>query len=355
MTMIYTGTSISFHANGQFHQAHSSHPSFQRIVELCKEGNFGNAAALVDIKKVVVDSLKGTKAELRNDNVYYEGQLVNSLLARRIISMVKQGFNATPLLLFLENLMDNPSKRAVDELYGFLEASQLPITEDGHFLAYKSIRDNYTDHHTGTMDNSVGTIVQMPRNQVDEDKDRTCSYGLHFAAHEYAKGFGGGRMVVLKINPADVVAIPSDYNNQKGRACKYLILEEVERSDSKLTGASFVNTGKGKDTTVTFGKPKYVPQADNYDDRELWKSSVGLLVFQGKAEEFPVNRDAPYILERKSDRKEYRGEFYFRAYDEKNGNLIFARRGADGEWERYVTISDVTDWYIQHDVETLDN
>ena len=244
MTMIYTGTTISFMHNSKFQQVHASHPKFQEIVTLCKDGDFGTAASLVDLKSVVSKALAGSAAELRDDNVYYKGKIVRSVLAQRIISMAREGFEAAPLLLFLENLMLNPSNRAVEELYGFLEASSLPITDDGCFLAYKSVRQDYMDHYSGTMDNSVGSVVSMERNKVDEDKDRTCSYGLHFAAHEYASGFGSsGRMVVLKINPRDVVAIPSDYANQKGRCASYEVIEEVERSDTKLVNTPFVNTG----------------------------------------------------------------------------------------------------------------
>jgi hypothetical protein len=32
--------------------------------------------------------------------------------------------------------------------------------------------------------------------------------------------------MVVKINPADVVAIPADYNNAKARACKYEVVAE---------------------------------------------------------------------------------------------------------------------------------
>jgi hypothetical protein len=344
---IYTGTTISFQSGGKFHTAHNSHPAFQQIVELTKAGKLEEATRIIDLKTVITQALDGSKAELKDSEVYYDGQLVKSSLSRRIITMAKEGFDAKPLLAFLENLMENPSKRAVDELYDFLEASKLPITEDGHFLAYKSVRQDFTDHHTGTMDNSVGAVVEMPRNAVDEDKDRTCSAGLHFAAHNYAKGFGrGGRMVVLKINPRDVVAIPSDYNNEKGRACRYEILEEVKRNDKKLVDAGFVATGKKN--TVTFEEPKYVPQIGNHFDVRVWhKEGFGLHTFIATAKDFPVDRDKPYILERKSNNKCYRGEFYFLEYQEKHDNLVFARRGHDGEWEKYVTISDVNDWYIQ--------
>jgi hypothetical protein len=156
--------------------------------------------------------------------------------------MLQDGFPIEPLVNFMENLMTNPSKRAVTELYGFLEKNSLPITPDGYFLAYKKVRQNYFDCHTGTMDNSVGKVVEMERNEVNDNKDQTCSTGLHFCSQEYLPHFGGGdsRVVIVKINPRDVVSIPSDYNNAKGRACRYEVIGEV---------------GVNPDDKVEFDKP----------------------------------------------------------------------------------------------------
>jgi hypothetical protein len=127
----------------------------------------------------------------------------------------------------MENMMTNPSFRAVNELYGFLEKNNLPITPDGHFLAYKRVRENYTDCHTGKMDNSVGKVVEMERNKVDDNQNNTCSSGLHFCSENYLRSFGGERTVIVKINPRDVVSIPTDYDNSKGRACRYEVIGEV--------------------------------------------------------------------------------------------------------------------------------
>lgn len=142
--------------------------------------------------------------------------------------MYKEGFDIDPLVAFLHNLYENPSNNAINELYGFLEAGNLPITSDGHFLAYKKVNDNYTDCHTGKIDNSVGQVVEMPRNEVDDNRENTCSHGLHFCSLDYLKHFHGARIVILKINPKDVVSIPSGYWNTKGRCCRYVVVGEVE-------------------------------------------------------------------------------------------------------------------------------
>src|SRR5690606_5095532 len=104
-----------------------------------------------------------------------------------------------------------------------------------HFLAYKRVRDNYLDWHSATFDNSVGKVVEMPggRYHVDSNRHNVCSYGLHFCSKDYLGNFwrGAGRIVVVKINPADVVSIPIDYNFTKGRTWRYEVVGEINTDD----------------------------------------------------------------------------------------------------------------------------
>lgn len=187
----------------------------------------------------VKESIKNTvtsNVAVEDGVVYYDGSPLHGTLTDRMLQMFNQGFDITPLANFLDNLMDNPSYRAVNELYDFLEASNLPITADGHLIAYKRVRSDYTDLFSGEFDNSVGAVCEMTRNMVDEDKNRTCSHGLHFCGREYLSFYGtqaGNRTMVVKINPADVVAIPSDHNNMKGRTCRYEVVDELTHSDEK--------------------------------------------------------------------------------------------------------------------------
>jgi len=191
----------------------------------------------VDITRAIANYVsKNNDIEVKDGDVYFEGRPFANALTDRLISMLEEGFPVDFLCNFITNLKKNPSKRAVDELYGFLEKNKLPITPDGHFLAYKRVRDNYSDIHSGTFDNSVGEVCSMPRNEVNEDKDQTCSTGLHFCSLEYLPHFGGwdsgNRVVILKINPADVVSIPSDYNNAKGRTCRYEVVDEHDKENA---------------------------------------------------------------------------------------------------------------------------
>lgn len=205
-----------------------SHPNYDRVIEAVKSDDWEAIPELVNIAKSLVKYC-GDKIAVDVDNgvVTYNNDELHNSLNDRIIRMMKEGFSIDPLVNFLDNLMSNPSKRAVDELYTFLEYGKMPITEDGCFLAYKRVREDYKSVHDSKTDNSIGTIVSMPRNAVDDRSDNTCSSGLHFCSHSYLSSFSGAKVVVLKINPADVVSIPTDYQNTKGRACAYEVVGEL--------------------------------------------------------------------------------------------------------------------------------
>jgi hypothetical protein len=238
---------ISF-ANGETTTVYPTNPRYNEIIEALNAKQFEKARKLaVPVAAVKAKIEKVTKrgvknVELKAGVVYYNDKPIHNTLTDRIVAMANEGFDIEPMCNFLSNLQQNPSFRAVNELYGFLEKGKLPITEDGHFLSYKRVRNNYTDCYTGTMSNAIGTVVEMERNQVNEDPKQTCSAGLHFCSREYLQHFGndsGNRTVILKINPADVVAIPADYNDTKGRTCRYEVIGELEHKNEKPLEGSF--------------------------------------------------------------------------------------------------------------------
>jgi hypothetical protein len=224
------GKNIVIVIGSNTHTISSSHIAYDKIKEAIKASDWDSVKDLVEPAKVVVNYGQGN-VSVQGDKLYWKDKEFHNCLANKFVEMYQEGFPVEPMVNFMENLMQNPSKRAVDELYGFLEKGNLPITADGCFLAYKKIRNDYKDIHSGTMDNSVGTVVEMERNEVDDDKDRTCSTGLHFCSKDYLQHFGGrdSRTVILKINPRDVVSIPADYHATKGRACRYEVIEEINK------------------------------------------------------------------------------------------------------------------------------
>jgi hypothetical protein len=173
---------------------------------------------------------------------------------------------------FLDNLMANPSMTSRKELYLFLEAADLPITQDGCFLAYKAVRHDFLDKHSGTFSNKPGVTFSMPRAEVDDNRDVTCSYGFHAAAYEYARGFlgsTGDKMVAVKINPADVVSVPSDYNNQKLRTCKYTVMFEIPDAFDVFKDRAFFDTSRGPVATFDEADNSYTVDSLFDEDEEV--------------------------------------------------------------------------------------
>jgi len=209
--------------------------------------------------------------EIKGGQMYYQSEPVAGVLGERMMQMVDEGFDLTPMAAFLRNLMENPSKRVVDHLYGFLEYGKNAITDDGCFLAYKAVSADYKDIYTGTFDNSVGQIVKMPRNRVNEDPNQTCSAGLHVCSFEYldsAYARDSGHVMICKINPAHVVAVPTDYNNTKMRVCEYEVVgEHADYYESKndTLSATSVATNSSANFRVEIDYGSGYVQEDSFE------------------------------------------------------------------------------------------
>ncbi len=232
---IRSSVNVTVYLDGRPNVVSAGTAQYDLVIKALDAGDEQGVRDAINVRQAVVNLSQG-KITLDGTTLQYDGRPLHGALVNRILGVVKAAGNAGPLLLFLENLMENPSKRAVDELYKFMEKNDLPVTSDGHFLAYKKVRSDYKSIHDGKTDNSIGTSPSVPRNTVDEDKSRTCSSGLHFCSRSYLPHFGGGegnRIVVVKINPRDVVAIPDDYNQAKGRACTYQIVGELNTSGGR--------------------------------------------------------------------------------------------------------------------------
>ena len=224
---IITNNSITVVFDGISHTLNDGHLNYTAIRKAIIDRQFDKIPALVDIPKAINRYSYGN-IKIENGAIKYAGQPVHNYICDKIFSFMKEGLPFEPLVAFLDKLMKNPSKRAVNELYSFLEHKAMPITPNGNFLAYKSVDSNWRDHHTGTFDNSIGNTLEMNRNAVCDDTDIGCSFGFHAGSLEYARSFGGGaiRLLIVEIDPSDVVSIPKDSNCQKLRTCKYKVTAE---------------------------------------------------------------------------------------------------------------------------------
>lgn len=239
---LITDTSITVSVHGLPHTVRKDEPTFNDLREAIRESRWDDVMSLFSTT-IAITTFTDGDIVIADEEITYKGHPVHGIVVNKILDLMYEGFDVAPLTRFLARVQNNPSITARQELYGFCEANGFMIDEGGYLIAYKSVRADYTDKRTGTMNNAVGAVVSMDRADCDDDRDRTCSTGLHFAAYKYARGFGGStdRLMVLRVDPADVVAIPSDYENEKGRACRYTIIDELEDREALESQTVFTN------------------------------------------------------------------------------------------------------------------
>lgn len=215
----------------------NDHKDFDDILALLKSGDHAQAELRLDRAMHVRAAVANTSFNIQGNVVSYDGRQLPAVMAQYIIRLNTEGFDLAPLEKFTANLFANPSYRATQECFKFLEANEMPITEDGCFIAYRSVTLDFKDHRTGQWDNSIGAICEEDRNLVDEDPNNTCSKGLHVCALGYihgpnSHGYGGSRShwVIVKVNPRDVVAVPHDYKNTKMRVCRFEVVGQLDKS-----------------------------------------------------------------------------------------------------------------------------
>ena len=204
---------------------------YERIKEMHQNGDqdYSEFFAELKLKEVSFTTEHGVKVS--KEGIYLNNLHLQDQLADWIVENIDSISPDSSYIRFLDNLAQNPDQRMQEQLYGFLKHTDVKINEDGMVLAYKAVSHNFKDIHSNTFDNSVGAVVEMPRDEVDDDPENTCSRGLHVAAASYIPQYGckeyQHRVVQVLINPKDFVSIPVDYNFAKARVCRYTVAREV--------------------------------------------------------------------------------------------------------------------------------
>lgn len=300
---LLTSEGLSVFVGGQPYVIAREHPNFAAVKAALKEKRYDEIPVLADIPTTIQASFeKGSPEdfEFRDGTVFLDGEPFSPLVSEKVFRMMEEDLDYAPLLHFLRKVRENPSNSAQEELLLFCEANGFLIYSDGDIVAYKAVRKDYRDSYSGTIDNSVGRVVSMPRYKVDDRRDVTCSHGLHFASLDYARSYEGSHLMVLKVNPRDVVSIPSDYKNQKGRCCRYEVIAELPRA------AGYVP-----------------PKREVYSD-----DSLGVPVTRApETPEGPSDRVERAVRETLSDVLEI-GEYAFSLFTELEGELVPSIGGA---------------------------
>lgn len=222
---------------------------WDEIVELCKQPmrallrivhKLDNNSGVIQIEEKSAGEVTGTIGSVTFD--------IPPAICRVIAKLYENNdTDLTPMINFLVKLMNNPQKHIIEDLFSWIQNGHMTLTEDGDFLAYKRVRADYRDIYTGSVDNSVGAKPQMPRSSVVRDRDQTCAAGLHWCSWDYLGMYGNAensRIMIVKVNPADVDRIPRDYNHNKGVSWRYEVIGEIE-TERELDDVYVYNDKKG--------------------------------------------------------------------------------------------------------------
>jgi hypothetical protein len=180
-------------------------------------------------------------------NMYLVGtsEPIPNILTKKLLDFISNNIPVEGLVNFWKQLLLNPDKHVREQCYRFIEHRDIAITDYGYLVCYKAVdvkrkyntetgeeivnikydeesgervKEEYTQDlvfkpfHSGNhgMVIKIGQPITMPREECDNDPNRTCSAGLHVGAIEYVKDFGNSDRVILEclVSPRNIVSIP---------------------------------------------------------------------------------------------------------------------------------------------------
>lgn len=202
---------------------------YNQIREAILKQDFSSIPGLLTSSGALARYL-GSEFVVDGTTISYQGVTLPTELSARIQKMATEGHDPSPLLRFYERLHLNPSFRSREQVFKFLEHLEIAVEPDGTFLGYKGVEDNYLDKHSGTIDNTPGQVIKMARNLISDDFREGCHQGLHVGSRAYAEDFAS-TMLVVRVDPANVVCVPEDCSFQKMRVCEYEVVGEWSGQD----------------------------------------------------------------------------------------------------------------------------
>lgn len=289
------GQSISiFYSDGESETIPETHVSFKAIIEKLISGKATDESIrdLTGVLKTVAKKMSALSERVSVDGkeVYFDGDPLRGEIADLIKKMFEEGraLDFKPLVNFLEKAKTNPSLKSVDDLYRWISNGDLVIDPDGDIVAYKGVRVNADgvsesihagkafvngEEITGYIPNKPGTVISMARSEVNDNEFAHCSYGLHAGTYAYADTFRtwgnfDSRMILVKINPRDVVSVPNDHSSAKMRVARYTVLSEINERLTEAVYQPELPFDENDDQSDDWEDDDWGDDAEGYSDSE---------------------------------------------------------------------------------------
>jgi hypothetical protein len=245
---IITSNGITLYYNGGVFMVSKDHAAYNDMLSSLKHNDYEKFIKLYSKTNPMECLIEDNSIVSDNTGSYYVKNnkriFLGDILSQRYNDLLEGGYDVSYLRKFIENLVQNTSYNAIKSLYGFLEDNDIPITDDGHFLAYKVVDKNYQSktkiknlnlvsgryNDNQSIHNGIGEIIECLRSDVDDDSGTPCSSGFHAGGLKYSGPGGtyyssGDKVIIVKINPRDVVSVPEGHT-YKLRTCKYEVIKD---------------------------------------------------------------------------------------------------------------------------------
>lgn len=272
--------------------AHSSHPNWDAILAkvIAKDES---AIDLFDIALTVGTKFSRLTERITtaNGKLYMDGEEIHNSLTETVIRFLEEGVEDwKPLVAFFENVSDNPNEHSREQLYDWLVAQRISITEDGLMIGYKGVNKDDKGELvsatsgtaiadgvvvTGPIPNKIGTYVEMPRTEVMHNPRADCDAGLHVGSYEYAKGYASV-VIEVHVNPRDVVSVPN--SGWKLRTCRYKVIGLLDDPYSKAVVTKKESKAKKLVKKAKSVVAKDVRKGDVYEDTDKRRAGRTLKV-----------------------------------------------------------------------------
>lgn len=239
-------TSVQVFVGGKLQLIDSQHANFKEIIALLLSsgGNIAESevAPLFNLPLMIGQKFEklSPRISVSGEKVYYDLVEVDTALTKAILAfLTERKKDWEPLVKFMEKVQTNENPHSVEHAYRWLNRHNFTIDKDGDIIAYKGLTSEYMSKHSGRaivdgvvvegqIPNRPGSVIEMPRDEVVFDPNNGCAVGLHAANFSFAKSWGsGGRVVSLKINPQDIVSVPTESGDQKMRVCRYIVGDDI--------------------------------------------------------------------------------------------------------------------------------
>lgn len=238
------GSNITVVVDGEMLVADDAHPLWNDIVEAAKADDV-NVVGLFDASRKAASLFENLseRVTVANSRIYVDGDEIDDVYADQIVRFMDEGVDDfKPLVKFLEKVYTNIEAHTRENLSRWLNATNgFTIDEDGDIIGYKGLTAAGGSVHLGpavvdgkavdgSVPNAPGSVVEMARSKVEHNPNVPCASGLHVGTWEYASSFGQGVTAKVKVNPRDVVSVPTDCNGQKMRVSRYKVVEYVNEA-----------------------------------------------------------------------------------------------------------------------------